>query len=33
VFNAAAAGAGPAFLNAWGGALAYTFQIYFDFSG
>ncbi|GAB4178328.1 MAG: MBOAT family protein [Rhodocyclaceae bacterium] len=31
----AAAGEGPAlsFLEAWGGALAYTLQLYFDFSG
>lgn len=26
-------GANPAFIDAWGGALCYTFQIYFDFSG
>ena len=32
-FNAAAAGAAPTLLDAWGAALAYTFQIYFDFSG
>jgi len=32
-FKAAAAGAAPDFLNAWGGVLAYTFQLYFDFSG
>jgi D-alanyl-lipoteichoic acid acyltransferase DltB (MBOAT superfamily) len=33
VFAAAAAGAEPSFFAAWGGALAYTFQLYFDFSG
>ena len=33
VFNAAAAGALPDAADAWGGALAYTLQIYFDFSG
>lgn len=33
VFNAAASGAALTFLDAWGGALAYTFQLYFDFSG
>jgi alginate O-acetyltransferase complex protein AlgI len=33
VFNAAAAGEVITFLEAWGGATAYTFQIYFDFSG
>lgn len=33
VFNGADAGADPDFLMAWGGALAYTFQLYFDFSG
>jgi alginate O-acetyltransferase complex protein AlgI len=32
-FNAAAAGGAPTLLDAWGSALAYTFQIYFDFSG
>ena len=32
-FNAAAGGAAPTLLDAWGAALAYTFQIYFDFSG
>jgi D-alanyl-lipoteichoic acid acyltransferase DltB (MBOAT superfamily) len=26
-------GAAPALLHAWGGALAYSFQLYFDFSG
>ncbi|MGL4497629.1 MAG: MBOAT family O-acyltransferase [Chroococcales cyanobacterium] len=33
VFNAAEAGAELAFFQAWGGALAYTLQLYFDFSG
>jgi hypothetical protein len=33
VFDAALNGRTPSFLEAWGGALAYTFQIYFDFSG
>jgi D-alanyl-lipoteichoic acid acyltransferase DltB (MBOAT superfamily) len=33
VFNAADSGAQLSFLEAWGGALAYTFQLYFDFSG
>lgn len=33
VFNAAHAGEPLSALAAWGGALAYTFQIYFDFSG
>ena len=33
VFDAAAGGAQPGFLAAWGGALAYTLQLYFDFSG
>lgn len=33
VFNAADGGAAPTFLEAWGGLLAYTFQLYFDFSG
>ena len=32
-FNAAAAGTSLTLLEAWGAALAYTFQIYFDFSG
>jgi alginate O-acetyltransferase complex protein AlgI len=32
-FNAADAGAVPEFWTAWGGSLAYTLQIYFDFSG
>lgn len=33
VFDAAAAGQALTVVDAWGGALAYTFQIYFDFSG
>lgn len=33
VFRAAAQHAGPDLVSAWGAALAYTFQIYFDFSG
>ena len=33
VFNAAEAGTALTFFEAWGGALAYTFQLYFDFSG
>lgn len=33
VFDAAAAGEPLTVLEAWGGALAYTFQLYFDFSG
>lgn len=33
VFNTAAAGGSLTFFEAWGGALAYTFQLYFDFSG
>jgi alginate O-acetyltransferase complex protein AlgI len=32
VFNSVAAGESVAFFQAWGGSLAYTFQIYFDFS-
>jgi D-alanyl-lipoteichoic acid acyltransferase DltB (MBOAT superfamily) len=32
-FAAAEAGAMPDLLTAWAGALAYTFQLYFDFSG
>ncbi|HEY5762646.1 MAG TPA: MBOAT family protein [Rhodocyclaceae bacterium] len=32
VFNAAAAGQSLTALEAWGGALAFTFQLYFDFS-
>jgi alginate O-acetyltransferase complex protein AlgI len=33
VFSAHATGARLPLLDAWGGALAYTFQLYFDFSG
>jgi alginate O-acetyltransferase complex protein AlgI len=33
VFTAAANGQTPGFVNSWGAAFAYTFQIYFDFSG
>lgn len=33
MFDAAATGQTPSFLAAWGGVLAYTNQIYFDFSG
>lgn len=33
VFEAAARGEALTFVEAWGGALAYTFQLYFDFSG
>lgn len=33
VFNAAEAGSMPSFNEAWIGAFAYTFQLYFDFSG
>lgn len=33
VFNAADAGQTISFFEAWGGALAYTLQLYFDFSG
>jgi alginate O-acetyltransferase complex protein AlgI len=33
VFNAAAAGSQPDVIEAWMSTLAYTFQIYFDFSG
>ena len=33
MFGAASAGAAPTFVEAWGGALAYTLQLYFDFSG
>lgn len=33
VFAAAHFGANVSFFEAWGGALAYTFQLYFDFSG
>lgn len=32
-FHAVANGSAPALLEAWGGVLLYTFQIYFDFSG
>ncbi|MDO8607480.1 MAG: MBOAT family protein [Phaeospirillum sp.] len=33
VFDAAAQGGRISLIEAWGGALSYTFQIYFDFSG
>jgi alginate O-acetyltransferase complex protein AlgI len=33
IFNAAALGDTPTFHEAWLGSLAYTFQLYFDFSG
>ena len=33
VFDAARDGARPHLIAAWGGALAYTLQLYFDFSG
>ncbi len=33
VFHAAEAGVALTTIEAWGGALAYTFQLYFDFSG
>ena len=33
VFAASAAGAHLTFIDAWGGALCYTLQLYFDFSG
>ncbi|QSA96968.1 MBOAT family protein [Methylococcus sp. EFPC2] len=33
VFDAAAHGTSLSFFDAWGGALAYTLQLYFDFSG
>jgi alginate O-acetyltransferase complex protein AlgI len=33
VFDAADAGYAVTFIEAWGGGLAYTFQLYFDFSG
>jgi len=33
VFDAAANGEHLTFLEAWGGALSYTYQLYFDFSG
>ena len=32
-FNAVTSGVAPSFFDAWGGSLAYTIQIYFDFSG
>lgn len=32
-FDSAETGIAPAFFEAWGAALAYTFQLYFDFSG
>jgi D-alanyl-lipoteichoic acid acyltransferase DltB (MBOAT superfamily) len=33
IFEAAQRGTAPTFIDAWIGALAYTFQLYFDFSG
>ncbi len=33
VFDSAAAGVTPHFFDAWGATLAYSFQLYFDFSG
>jgi alginate O-acetyltransferase complex protein AlgI len=33
LFDAAAAGTGPGLIAAWSGAISYTLQIYFDFSG
>jgi len=33
IFEAASRGAAPTFLDGWIAALAYTFQLYFDFSG
>jgi alginate O-acetyltransferase complex protein AlgI len=33
VFNAADSGVIPSFATAWVGVVAYTLQIYFDFSG
>jgi D-alanyl-lipoteichoic acid acyltransferase DltB (MBOAT superfamily) len=33
MFSAVAAGDRPAFFDAWGGALAYSLQLYYDFSG
>ena len=33
VFDAAAVGQSLTFFEAWGGAIAYSFQLYFDFSG
>jgi alginate O-acetyltransferase complex protein AlgI len=33
IFNAAKAGTAISFVDSWAGALAYTYQLYFDFSG
>jgi D-alanyl-lipoteichoic acid acyltransferase DltB (MBOAT superfamily) len=33
IFNASANGLNLSFIEAWGGALSYTLQLYFDFSG
>lgn len=33
VFSAASAGSNLSFIDAWGGALSYSLQLYFDFSG
>ncbi len=33
IFNAAEQGVSISFFEAWGGALSYTFQLYYDFSG
>jgi len=33
IFDAVAKGSEPGLIEAWGGALAYTLQLYFDFSG
>lgn len=33
VFEGAATGGSPTFFEAWGGAIAYSLQLYFDFSG
>ena len=33
IFNATASGTSPLFADAWIGAIAYSFQLYFDFSG
>ncbi len=33
VFGASGIGIEPTFIEAWGGSLAYTFQLYYDFSG
>src|SRR6266851_8888594 len=33
IFDAAAGGANPTLIEAWGAALAYGFQLYYDFSG